>query len=280
MMKLNIVETRSTEGILVVRLLDQAAAHQHFAIQAKVYLPERKQTALLTPGGYYVFSDLPAGNYEIEVTAAEHYLPAVRSNVIVTPPPAGRNPNVVRPGVKAVDIVLKPSATYPFAPGTTVLRGQARNGQGNPVAGAEVRVEHFLTPPQVVGTLKTINGRKLFMDRLLSPLQAGDRLTLRAAGQTLNIQITVPLPQHYKQQPFYLTEKPDSQAENWEGALTTLIGSSMKTFTDDNGEWAMAFPYVRNFPLQITLMKMELSITHNGIALIEGQTHFIASTMR
>ena len=79
--------------------------------------------------GYYLFLDLPGGEYQVRVKS-DYYFDENETVILATLDPS--NP--------VVEITLKPKPSYPFFPGTTLIRGRVLDADGNPVLGAQVEV--------------------------------------------------------------------------------------------------------------------------------------------
>jgi hypothetical protein len=89
--------------------------------------------AILNGSGMLVFINLPdQPHYDIEVDGRRAGFPFVERFAFV-PPPAGSKD----PAVRRRDVLLTPGPDYPFAPGTTLIRGVVTRGVA-PVANASV----------------------------------------------------------------------------------------------------------------------------------------------
>jgi hypothetical protein len=95
----------------------------------RVLLQELAQEGRLTPSGYFLFVNIRHGLYTVRV-AAEHYLDEeVALGVPASPPES-----------PVVTILLHPRPSYPFPPGTTLVRGLVRDAADKPVADARVDI--------------------------------------------------------------------------------------------------------------------------------------------
>ncbi len=92
----------------------------------EVFLVNQEVKSFKNPSGYYLFLDLPGGQYQIRVEA-EHYF-AVNTTVDIP----GPDP--------VIEITLIPRPSYPFSAGTTLIRGVFQDTAANPVPEAMVKV--------------------------------------------------------------------------------------------------------------------------------------------
>jgi hypothetical protein len=82
--------------------------------------------------GYYIFSRLPEGAFEISVISGNYF------NAALSIGPAQRKQ--LNPRNPVVTIPLEPLPSYPFPPGTTLVRGLVHDKAGNAVGNAAVTV--------------------------------------------------------------------------------------------------------------------------------------------
>jgi hypothetical protein len=99
--------------------------------KVRVSLAEAEQQAIRNLSGYYVFTDLKNGHYTIQVTS-DHYFDEAREVDLL------QNSDDPRQADLVTGIVLKPLPSYPFPPGTTLVKGMIKNEQGQPISGAMV----------------------------------------------------------------------------------------------------------------------------------------------
>ena len=92
----------------------------------EVLLVGQEKKSVKNPGGYYLFLDLPNGEYQVRVES-EHYF-AVNTTVNLP----GPDP--------VIEITLIPRPSYPFLYGTTLIRGVFLDADGNPVSDANMEV--------------------------------------------------------------------------------------------------------------------------------------------
>lgn len=104
---------------------------ENTSVFIKKPLPRIEAVRNLT--GYYVFSRLPEGEFEISVISGYYF------NATLSMGPAEREQ--LNPRNPVVTIPLEPLPSYPFPPGTTLIRGLVRDGAGNAAAGAAVTVD-------------------------------------------------------------------------------------------------------------------------------------------
>ena len=93
----------------------------------QVIIKSVSRTAVRNLSGYFFFTDLIPGTYTVSV-AGDSYFP-VEQAVDTT---------VLNPKHPVVEIVLKPTPSYPFPGSATLLRGVVTDG--TPVKGAAVKV--------------------------------------------------------------------------------------------------------------------------------------------
>ena len=119
-------DVASTHLSLAVQLTDDYTKKEPMGnIQVKI--KEGNINAFKNLSGYYLFTDLAAGNYNLAVES-DFYFPEEKAVTIPHPDP--KNPVVL--------IVIKPRPLYPFPNSATVVRGLVSNA--NPVVDAEVSV--------------------------------------------------------------------------------------------------------------------------------------------
>lgn len=111
---------------LAVRLIDDFTERETIG-SIKVTIKEGDIKALKNLSGYYLFSDMNAGNYNVAV-GSDFYLP--EETAVNIPQPDPKNP--------VVEISLKPRPSYLFPYYATLVRGLVSDG--SPVAKAQVEV--------------------------------------------------------------------------------------------------------------------------------------------
>jgi hypothetical protein len=110
---------------LAVRLTDEYTGKTPIG-SAAVYLEGLEVKPVKNLSGYYLFLDLPAGEYRVLVETAYYFA----QDITVSLPLPDPDP--------VVEIILKPGPSYPFSPGATLIRGMVEDSQGNQSAGAVV----------------------------------------------------------------------------------------------------------------------------------------------
>ena len=111
---------------LAVRLIDDFTERETIG-SIKVTIKEGDIKAFKNLSGYYLFSDMNTGNYNVAV-GSDFYLP--EETAVNIPQPDPKNP--------VVEISLKPRPSYLFPSHATLVRGLVSDG--SPVAKAEVEV--------------------------------------------------------------------------------------------------------------------------------------------
>ena len=115
----------TTKLSLAVSLIDDYTGKQPIG-RVKVFLAGEDLESVKNPSGYYLFLDLPGGQYQVRVEA-EHYF-------------AG-DTTVDLPALDPLkEITLIPRPSYPFLSGATLIRGMVCDIEENPVAAAGVEV--------------------------------------------------------------------------------------------------------------------------------------------
>jgi len=119
-----LVERTITKLSLAIWLSDDYTDRQPIG-EIKLSLGEKE--AIRNRGGYYLFLDLPAGDYRLK-TQAQYYFD---QEVDITLPLAGD---------PVVNLTLKPNPSYPFSERATLIRGMVRGTDGEPVPEALVKI--------------------------------------------------------------------------------------------------------------------------------------------
>ncbi|UCH97322.1 MAG: hypothetical protein JSV88_10840 [Candidatus Aminicenantes bacterium] len=95
----------------------------------EVFLIGQEVKSVKNPSGYYLFLDLPGSEYQVRVET-EYYFKK-RTTVKLTE---------LDPLNPVVRFKLKPKPSYPFSPGTTLIRGMVHGIDGKAVPGANVEI--------------------------------------------------------------------------------------------------------------------------------------------
>lgn len=118
-----------TTKLAVALLLKDDYTEKQPIGKVKVFMEELETKPIKNPSGYYLFLDLPDGEYRLRVES-DYYFDMAETVALASLDPM--NP--------VVEINLKPMPSYPFSPGTTLIRGMVQNLTGDPVPGAQVQV--------------------------------------------------------------------------------------------------------------------------------------------
>jgi hypothetical protein len=86
-----------------------------------------EKEAIKNPSGYYLFLDLPPGNYKLKAQS-QYYLDWEEDKSLPVL------------GEPSITITLKPNPWYPFPEGATLIRGMVKDADGKPVSEAVVRI--------------------------------------------------------------------------------------------------------------------------------------------
>lgn len=119
------LEQTSSRLSLAVGLRDDFTGRQPIG---EVRLAVSDREGIKNPSGYYLFLDLPAGDFQLRVRAQYYFDQEV--DITLTPP-----------GEPVSELILKPSPAYPFPERATLIRGMVGDTEGEPVAGAAVRIK-------------------------------------------------------------------------------------------------------------------------------------------
>ncbi len=99
-----------------VRPIDEYTGKQPSG-RIKIMIEEEKNiSAIRNPSGYYLFTNLSAGDYTLNINAEFYFTEKITINTSSLDP---KNP--------VVEVVLKPGASYPFPENATLIRGVVRN---------------------------------------------------------------------------------------------------------------------------------------------------------
>lgn len=113
---------------LAVSLQDDYTGNQPIG-RVKVFLEGRDLKSVKNPSGYYLFLDLTGSEYQVRVETDYYFS---EKTTVKLPELDPLNP-VIR-------VKLKPKPSYPFSPGTTLIRGAVYGSDQNPAPGAKVKV--------------------------------------------------------------------------------------------------------------------------------------------
>jgi hypothetical protein len=125
------LETRATQISAVLEPKDTFQGNRSLSGMVSVRLPETIQEPTITPEGYYVFLDLPDGDYTLTVSAElyDYYGTSTFNTTTLDPI------NVAFP------VDLQPNTSYPFPVDASLIRGSVRDQHGNPIAGVDVQAQ-------------------------------------------------------------------------------------------------------------------------------------------
>lgn len=170
-----LVERNVTELSLAVWLVDDFTSRQPIG-DMKLALGEKQ--AIKNPSGYYLFLDLPPGDYELKAETQYYF----DQEIAITLP---------LPGEPVANIVLKPDPGYPFSPGATLIRGMVEDAEDKPVAGATAKIVG-----KQVENKTTQKGEFVLYFKALREqdiIKVGKKRYVRAdGGRKLKLQVTHP----------------------------------------------------------------------------------------
>src|SRR3954463_9070456 len=107
-----ITEQRSSRVSFAVRLIDEFSTLLSLVGTTRVFITPSGESAISKPTGYHVFTDLTQTNVTVRIENTNYAPREVAVNIPALDP---RNPITA--------LTMKPSALYPFPPGSTLVRG-------------------------------------------------------------------------------------------------------------------------------------------------------------
>jgi len=122
-------DERSARVSLAVQLTDAFAPRERPLGEIAVTLRGLQRAPTVTPGGYRVFLNLPAGPAVVDVRGR---LYIDESQAVSVPPTNPRNP--------LLTVTLTPRWSYPFPEGTTLVLGRVLDPDGAALDGAQVEL--------------------------------------------------------------------------------------------------------------------------------------------
>lgn len=163
-------DTLSTNLTLAVWLVDDFTMREPLG-PIRVMIKEGDINAFRNLGGYYLFTDMAAGNYTVGIESDLYYTGEKTVDTSVLDP---KNP--------VVPVVMKPKTAYPFPAYATLVRGIVVNA--GPVAGAEVKVSG--KPNETV-----TDDRGEFVLYFKGIKKEDITIEIKKDGNTKNVNITV-----------------------------------------------------------------------------------------
>ncbi len=124
------LERHTTRLSFAVFLLDEYSNGKPIG-RVEVSLKNRKEKPIKNLSSYYLFLDLTDDTYTIQVMS-DYYFDEGSGSI---------NPAELDTKNPVVNITLKPTPSYPFPPGATLIRGRVHDSAGKAVSGAKVRVK-------------------------------------------------------------------------------------------------------------------------------------------
>lgn len=112
---------------LAIRLKDDYTGEEPIGYIEVMY-GEENQKAIKNPGGYYIFTDMPAGNNTVSVKSKVYYSQELAVN-----------PSLLDPKNPVLEILLKPLPSYPFPANATLARGLLSNPDMNLTANVNIK---------------------------------------------------------------------------------------------------------------------------------------------
>jgi hypothetical protein len=122
-------DERTARVSLAVQVADDFAPRGRPLGEIAVTLQGQHRAPVVTPGGYRVFLELPAGPAVVDVRG-RFYLD--ESRTVNVPLADRRNP--------LLTVTLTPRWSYPFPEGTTLVRGRVLDPDGSALGGAQVEL--------------------------------------------------------------------------------------------------------------------------------------------
>jgi len=120
-----------TEVSFALNLIDSFSRKRPVG-EVTVSVMDRDAKIVKNPSGYYVFLETTGNQYTVDVVSEFYVKEVVPVDIAALKLSNPKSP------VKKVE--LNPLPSYPFPPGTTLIRGMVHDGAGNPVPGAGVEI--------------------------------------------------------------------------------------------------------------------------------------------
>ena len=236
------VEKTTKKVSLAVRVIDDYTLREPVG-RIKVGIKETLAGPVKNLSGYYVFTDLPPGNYVV-VVASQYYFTGeepVNTGVI-----DAKNP--------VLHVSLTPHSAYPFAGGAALIMGLVRGAAGKCLA--EAGVQAVVTGPEEAGKAKLSKNpvkagdRTVLLADIAGELMTGDLLMIKDANKARNevIQIVPPLPVNPAVQPFSL-----ASPLKFDHPVKTLLMPVLDTWTNDKGEFVIYFRTLKADKFDVSL---------------------------
>jgi len=224
---------------LVVALIDAHTGQPATDSKIQVRLTGVRQPPIRKSGGLFVFLDLPADTYSLQVTA-DRYL---SESIIV-------DRGALDPEHPVVTVVLMPSPRYPFASGTTLLRGLLRGGENQAMADVELSAllrTDLCARAKVAQDVVTAGSVEFALVQTLGRLYSGETLWVQSKSGAVGERVVIA---DVREDGRFCRLQTPLQGEYTRGAtLLPLI----KTRSDQRGEWVLALGSYRCAEFDLTL---------------------------
>jgi hypothetical protein len=162
---------------VAVSLQDDYTGNQPIG-KVKVFLAGRELKSVKNPSGYYLFLDLAGSEYQVRVETDYYF--SEKTTVKLTE---------LDPLNPVVRFKLKPKPSYPFSPGTTLIRGMVHSSDGNMIPGAKVEV-----PGKNVSNITTEKGEFVLYFKGLTEediIKEGNKRFVKGnGGKTVHLEAT------------------------------------------------------------------------------------------
>lgn len=254
-----------------VRLVDDFAPEREPPAGVTVTLTGGGTQGVRNPGGWHLFMDLPARTYRVSARS-ELYL--AEDKEIDTA--------LLDPGLPVVELLLKPSAAYPFPPGTTLVRCVVRNEADLGVPDARVEAVPWMPAPSVKGRVRQGGAQAgqptIRLEHLSGELAAGDMLLVREGDPSRQeiVRIAAPLPSNASQ-PFNLAAP--LRFGHAAGTPVHLLAAAAPstTSTAGTGEFVV---YQRNASARLFVIRLSTSAAgyrpdERDLEIVEGTTQSV-----
>lgn len=227
-----------TRASIVIMLTDLLTGKEPHGLPLQIRLAGGARPPLKKSGGLYVFTDLPAGEYVIEVDSLA-YVKAVRSVSVGNP----------RQTVE-VSMALAPSTAYPFTNQTAVVRGMALTADGKAMANAVIH-GYVLTEDcaraRLAADFAGGKDREICLQEIHGSIVPGESVWIYPSKQEEK-EVCRIINQQDKPR-YYLLEQTLKNDYQRGDLLLSLIQSQTST----NGEFAVAFPGFRKSRFTVLL---------------------------
>jgi hypothetical protein len=245
-----LVLTRKTNPLLVVQLIDLYTSSAPRDPRISVIVPQLIRGPIRKSGGLFVFQDVAAGHYDVQVQSDLYFAETVQVDTSQLDP---LNP--------LVTVVLTPGPAYPFGEGDTLVRTSLRDSRGTPVRGMRVRAT--VTTESCARARLAQEGESggdtLALNRVMGRLHQGERLLVKGAEDEQGEVCTILQEPDVGARSIKLSQP--LQQTHPRGALLLPV---VETRSDARGEVVLAFGNYRTKRFEIRLEFLAVAGSETG----------------